>query len=396
MTILYEISSRLAASVGTDFVRSVLDTLDQPDRLIGIKGARGVGKTTLLLQYLRLRADARQALYLSLDDLYFTENSFLDTADHFVKNGGNVLLVDEVHHYPNWSKELKNAYDRYPEMKIIFTGSSMLRMESGRGDLSRRAVIYTLQGLSLREYVRYSCGIDLPVCSLEQILHEHRTLAETVSRRIRPIQKFNEYLARGYFPFASENPDTYPLRLRAIINTILESDLPYMTGMDYSKIDKIRQLVYIISQSVPFSPNIVKLAERTGIARNTLKNYLHYLEDAGLIHLLYSGSPGTGRLTKPEKIYIDNPNTMMALGISPADPGNLRETFFINQVSAMHDLHYPTQGDFLVDGKYLFEIGGKSKSRSQIKGLTDAYLALDTIETGMGNQIPLWLFGFLY
>jgi predicted AAA+ superfamily ATPase len=186
------------------------------------------------------------------------------------------------------------------------------------------------------------------------------------------------------------------MRLRAIVNTILDADLPYLTGIDYSKIDKIRQLLYIISQSVPFKPNMVKLAERTGIARNTLKNYLHYLEDAGLIHLLYSDASGIGKLTKPEKIYISNPNTMMALGTSPADPGNLRETFFINQVSVMHSLHYPSRGVFLVDGKYLFEIGGKSKSRSQIKGISDAFLAVDNIETGMAGQIPLWLFGFLY
>lgn len=396
MNILYEISAKLRASVKVDFVRKIIEKFDQPDRMIGIKGPRGVGKTTLLLQYLRLKLEDKIALYISLDDLYFTENSFLDTADSFVKNGGTVLLVDEVHHYENWAKELKNAYDRYPELKIIFTGSSMLRMESSRGDLSRRAVIYPIQGLSLREYIRFTGGPVFPVLSLQQILHNHRTLAETVWSRIKPIQKFNEYLQYGYFPFASENIATYHLRLKEIINIVMETDLPYMAEIEYSKIDKVKQLLYIISQSVPFKPNMIKLAERTAIARNTLKNYLRYLAEAGLIHLLYSSSKGISLLTKPEKIYMANPNLLFALAAAQADKGNLRETFFINQLSVDHDVQYPQQGDFLVDGKYIFEVGGRNKKLSQIKGLTDAYLALDDIESGVANHIPLWLFGFLY
>ncbi|HOW26294.1 MAG TPA: AAA family ATPase [Bacteroidales bacterium] len=396
MNILYEISAKLRASVKVDFVRKIIEKFDQPDRMIGIKGPRGVGKTTLLLQYLRLKLEDKIALYISLDDLYFTENSFLDTADSFVKNGGTVLLVDEVHHYENWAKELKNAYDRYPELKIIFTGSSMLRMESSRGDLSRRAVIYPIQGLSLREYIRFTGGPEFPVLRLQQILHNHRTLAETVWSRIKPIQKFNEYLQYGYFPFASENIATYHLRLKEIINIVMETDLPYMAEIEYSKIDKVKQLLYIISQSVPFKPNMIKLAERTGIARNTLKNYLRYLAEAGLIHLLYSSSKGISLLTKPEKIYMANPNLLFALAAAQADKGNLRETFFINQLSVDHDVQYPQQGDFLVDDKYIFEVGGRNKKLSQIKGLTDAYLALDDIESGLANHIPLWLFGFLY
>jgi predicted AAA+ superfamily ATPase len=396
MNILYEISARLRASVKTDFVRPMMDQLDLPDRLIGIKGARGVGKTTLLLQYLRLRLNDRKALYISLDDLYFTENKFLDTADEFVKNGGQVLLVDEVHHYENWSKEIKNAFDRYPELKIIFTGSSMLRMESSQGDLSRRAVIYPMQGLSLREYIHYTGGPEFPKSSLDAILNDHIPLAEQVWRQIKPIQKFNEYLQFGYLPFATENPSTYHMRLKEIVSLILEADLPYMAEIDYSKIDKIRQLLYIISRSVPFKPNMVKLAERTGIARNTLKNYLQYLSDAGLIDLLYSGSKGISSLTKPEKIYLSNPNLIFALGETVTDKGNLRETFFSNQLSALHSLRYPKQGDFIVDEKYLFEVGGKNKIPDQIRGIKNAYLALDEIESGTGNIIPLWLFGFLY
>jgi hypothetical protein len=396
MNILQEISDKLKAAVKTDFVRKIMDNLDEPDRLIGIKGSRGVGKTTLLLQYLKLRLNDKNALYISLDDLYFTENTFLDTADTFVKNGGTHILVDEVHHYENWAKELKNAYDRYPELKIIFTGSSMLRMESSRGDLSRRAVIYSMQGLSLREYILYTEKVEFPVFTLAQVLEDHRNLAETVWTRIKPIRKFNEYLQFGYFPFASENVNTYHLRLKEIVNVVLEADLPYMAEIDYSKIDKIKQLLYIISRSVPFKPNIIKLAERTGIARNTLKNYLHYLEEAGLIHLLYSSARGISMLTKPEKIYLSNPNLLFALGSSLADKGNLRETFLINQLSAGHTLHYPKQGDFIVDEKYLFEVGGKNKSPDQIRGIKNAYLVLDEIESGTGNIIPLWLFGFLY
>jgi predicted AAA+ superfamily ATPase len=396
MNILQEISDKLKASVKIDFVRKIIDKLDEPDRMIGIKGARGVGKTTLLLQYMKLRLKDKNALYISLDDLYFTENTFLDTADTFVKNGGTHLLVDEVHHYENWAKELKNAYDRYPELKVIFTGSSMLRMESSRGDLSRRAVIYSMQGFSLREYIHYSEGIEFPGISLSQILEDHRSLAESVWTKIKPIRKFNEYLQFGYFPFASENTNTYHLRLKEIVNVVLEADLPYIAEIDYSKIDKIKQLLYIISKSVPFKPNMIKLAERTGIARNTLKNYLHYLAEAGLIHLIYTSSTGISLLTKPEKIYLSNPNLLFALGSPLTDKGNLRETFLINQLSAGYAVTYPKQGDFMVDEKYIIEVGGKNKGQNQIKGLDQAFLALDDIESGSGNQIPLWLFGFLY
>ncbi|MBP6872552.1 MAG: ATP-binding protein [Bacteroidales bacterium] len=396
MNTLYEISDKLKASVKTDFTRNILEKLDEPDRLIGIKGARGIGKTTLLLQYLKLRLQDQNALYISLDDLYFTENTFLETADTFVKNGGNCILVDEVHHYENWAKEVKNAYDRYPELKIIFTGSSMLRMESSKGDLSRRAVIYTMQGLSFREFIHYSEGINFPVFSLSNVLNDHRKLAESVWKKIKPIRKFNEYLQYGYLPFASENINTYHLRLKEIVNTILEADLPYMAEIDYSKIDKIKQLLYIISRSVPFKPNIVKLSERTGIARNTLKHYLHYLEDAGLIHLLHRSSKGISMLTKPEKIYLSNPNLMVAIGMSGAEKGNIRETFLLNQLSDAHQVSNTKQGDFFVDDQVIIEVGGKNKGQSQIKDLKNAFLALDDIETGYGNQIPLWLFGFLY
>jgi hypothetical protein len=269
-------------------------------------------------------------------------------------------------------------------------------MESSRGDLSRRALIYQMQGLSLREYIHYSGGPEFPVLTLSQILEDHRQIAETIWSRIKPVRTFNEYIQYGYFPFASENLATYSLRLKEIINVVLEADLPYLAEIDYSKIDKIKQLLYIISQSVPFKPNIVKLAERTGMARNTLKNYLHNLSDAGLIHLIYSSSKGISVLTKPEKIYMANPNLLFALGASGTDKGNLRETFFINQLSEGHSVQYPKQGDFMIDNKYIFEIGGKNKNLSQIKGLENAFLALDDIESGAPRQIPLWLFGFLY
>lgn len=396
MNILFEISAKLAASVKTEFVRGMIDKLGEPERLIGILGARGVGKTTLLLQFKKLHLSERSSLYISLDDLYFTEHTFLDTADAFVKNGGSVLLVDEVHHYENWAKELKNAYDRYPELKIIFTGSSMLRMESSRSDLSRRALVYTMQGLSFREYLKFSRGEEFPIVSLPRILDDHQQIAGMIFTRIKPIKMFNEYLQYGYFPFAAESTNTYHWRLKEIVNVVLEADLPYMAEIDYSKTDKIKQLLYIISQSVPFKPNMVKLAERTGIARNTLKNYLQYLSQAGLIQLIYSDSKGISMLTKPEKIYMANPNLLFALGSALTDKGNLRETFFINQLSEGHTLQYPKQGDFLVDDKYIFEVGGKNKSQQQIKGLDNAFLALDDIESGFANQIPLWLFGFLY
>lgn len=396
MNPMYDFSARAVELVDATNIRPQIVWLKQNERLIGIKGSRGVGKTTLLLQYAKTMLQNEPFVYISLDNLFFTENSLLDFVDEFYKNGGKTLLVDEVHHYPNWSLELKNIYDLYPDLKVIYTGSSLLHLSKGRADLSRRSVVYNLPGLSLREFINFSANLNLASVSLEDILAGHEAVAKGIWKLTKPIKWFNQYLNHGYYPFFLENIENYHLKLNEIILQVLESDLPYISGVSHSNINKLKQLLYVISESVPFKPNIEKLSERIGISKNTLKDYLHYLNDALLINMLYSDSKGISRLTKPDKIYLHNPNLMVALSSKSSNIGNMRETFFYTSLSAKHKLNYTQNGDFLVDGRYTFEIGGKNKTSKQIQGVDNAYLAVDGVETGFGYQIPLWLFGFLY
>lgn len=393
---LAEIAERLIESVPVNIIREPVKWLSRPDRLIGIKGARGTGKSTLLLQFAKRYLTGRKRLYVSLDDIIFSDITIPELADNFVKLGGEYLLLDEVHHYRNWPQEIKNIYDRYPDLKMIFTGSSMLHLSKGSSTLSRRAVIYNLPGLSFREYLVFTRGITFSAVTIEEILTNHIELAKRIWKQLKPLEAFSEYLLNGYYPYFIENPNTYDFRLRESVMKVLESDLPYVTNMDYSNMDKIKQLLYIISQSVPFKPNIEKLSERLHIGKNTLKLYIRYLNDASIINTLYSSKKGITLLTKPEKIYLHHPNLMYCLSSEQADKGNIRESFFVNQVQYIYTIQYPEQGDFLVNNKWLFEIGGKNKGKKQIRDHTNAWLALDGIETGFGNTIPLWLFGFLY
>ena len=393
---LVELSERLIESVSLNIIRDQIKWLTKPDRLIGIKGARGAGKSTLLLQFARMHTNSRKRLYVSLDDILFSDKKITALADEFVKLGGEYLLLDEVHHYKNWPQEIKNIYDRYPSLHVIFTGSSILHLSKGTSILSRRTVMHDLPGLSFREYLMFARGVTFPALSLEELLNNHIELAKPVWKKIKPLEAFNEYLATGYYPYFMENPGTYDLKLRESLMKVLESDLPYVTRMDYANLDKIKQLLYVISQSVPFKPNIERLSEKLHVGKNTLKLYLKYLNDASMINTLYSSKKGITLLTKPEKIYLHHPNLMSCLAANRADMGNMRESFFLNQVVHLHKVQYPDQADFLVDDKWLFETGGKNKEKKQIQGHANAYLALDGIETGYGNTIPLWLFGFLY
>jgi len=396
MRTIYEISAKSVELVSTRHIRVQIGLLDKPERLICIKGSRGVGKTTLLLQYAKTRLQGENYVYVSLDNIYFTGNSFFDFADDFSKNGGKYLLVDEVHHYPAWSVEIKNIYDSLPDLKTVYTGSSLLHLTKGRADLSRRSVIHTLPGLSLREYIEFSSDTEFQVYSLEDIIHNHVEISKAIWTKIKPLKKYNEYIEKGYFPFFLEGKEFYHNKVLEIINQVLESDLPYIAKISYSNIYKLKQLLYVISESAPFKPNIEKLSERIGISKNTLKDYLRYMNDAMLINLLHKRGKGISRLTKPEKIYLHHPNLMLAIPGSSANTGNLRETFFYNQVSYNHLINYTDKGDFIVDDRYIFEIGGKNKGSSQISGIENSYLVLDNIETGNRNEIPLWLFGFLY
>lgn len=396
MNSMYDFSARAVEMVKVTNIRPQIEWLKQNEKLIGIKGSRGVGKTTLLLQYAKTVLKNDSFVYISLDNLYFTENSLLNFADEFYKNGGKVLLIDEVHHYPNWSLELKNIYDLFPDLKVVYTGSSLLHLAKGRSDLSRRSVVYNLPGLSLREFINFSTKLNLAPISLDEILANHESVAKQIWKETKPIKWFNQYINHGYYPFFLEGIENYHHKLNGVILQVLESDLPYISGVSYSNINKLKQLLYVISESVPFKPNIEKLSERIGISKNTLKDYLHYLNDALLINMLYSDSKGISRLTKPDKIYLHNTNLMFALANTSSNTGNERETFFYNALSPKHAVRYTPKGDFLIDGRYTFEVGGKNKSQKQIQGVENAYLAVDGIETGYGKQIPLWLFGFLY
>ncbi|MFC5285217.1 ATP-binding protein [Pedobacter alpinus] len=381
-----------------DFVRSAMEEINWEARLIGIKGARGIGKTTLLLQYIKLNLNdsLTETLYVSLDTLWFNTHSLVDLATDFVKKGGKYLFLDEVHKYAGWAQEIKNIYDDQPNLKIVFTGSSLLEILNARADLSRRAVVYHMQGFSFREYIGLETGIVFKKLSLNQLLENHLKEASLINEVIKPFQYFDRYLSQGYYPFYKEQPELYQSRLEQVINMILEIELPLLRGVELSYIRKVKQLLVIISESVPFIPNVSKLSEKIGLNRATLLSYLHYLDEIGLTKNLFKEAYGISRLQKPSKIYLENTNLIFTLSKENANVGNIRETFFANQLAYHHQLTYTENGDFLINDKYLFEIVGKNKNNQQIKDLSNAYIAADDIEYGFGHKIPLWLFGFLY
>ena len=398
MDALYEKFQQRLGWVETRFVRSLMDEINWDARLIGIKGPRGVGKTTLLLQYIKLHlsGDLQSTLYVSLDNIWFNNHLLSDLVDDFVKKGGKYLFLDEVHRYPDWSQELKNIYDDYPGLKVVFTGSSLLQIINARADLSRRAIVYPMQGLSFREYLNLTTGSKFPVISTSQILNDHPDLTRQIAAAVKPLQHFQVYLRSGYYPFFIDLPQLYFARLEEVVNMVLDIELPLLRGIETAYIPKVRQLLQIIAESAPFVPNISKLSQRIGINRTTLLSYLIYLNESELIKTIYRNASGITRLQKPDKLYLDNTNLIHAFSPQSVNTGNLRETFFSNQLNYRHVLEYTGQGDFRVDSVYSFEIGGKSKTSSQLPKGGNAWIAADEIEFGFGNKIPLWLFGFLY
>ena len=395
---LFNRYQRISQKIQTDFVRSFMQEVNWNARLIGIKGARGVGKTTLLLQYLKINFTDNRALtlYVSLDSFAFRGKTLLGLADEFVRNGGKHLFLDEVHKYPNWAQELKNIYDDYSELQIVFTGSSLLEILNSRADLSRRVVIYHMQGLSFREFIMLETGIYFAPLTLESILKDHLHFAELINAKIKVFPHFEKYLKQGYYPFYREELDLYEHRVEEVINMMLEIELPLLRGMDIGLVPKIKQLLVIISESVPFVPNIVNLSKKIEIHRTTLMSYLFYLQELGLTYHLLKEARGSVRLQKPAKIYLENTNLMYVLSSFSANRGNVRETFFANQVGYKHKISFHEKTDFLVNNTYAFEIGGKDKSKKQISGMENAYIVSDEIEYGYQNKIPIWLFGFLY
>lgn len=384
--------------ISTDFVRGIMDEINWEARLIGIKGARGVGKTTLLLQYIRinLQSELESSLYVSLDNIWFSNNSLSDLVDRFVKRGGKYLFLDEVHKYANWSQELKNIYDDFPYLKVVFTGSSLLEILNARADLSRRAIVYHMQGLSFREYLGMEKSINIKRVLLDDILENHLSITTAINAEVKPLQYFDTYLKQGYYPFFKEQPGLYEVRLGEVINMMLEIELPLLRGVDLAYVSKIKQLLLVISESAPFVPNVSKLSDKIGINRGTLLLYLHYLEEIGLTINLFKKAGGISKLQKPAKIFLENTNLMQTLTPGNTNMGNRRETFLANQVSHQHKITFMEQGDFFVNEKYVFEIGGKDKNAKQIKDLKNAFIVADDIEFGYKNKIPLWLFGFMY
>ena len=394
---LLNISTNLINSVNQNFRRFLYDEITWSERLIGIKGARGTGKTTLILQWLQNQdLPVEKAAYFSLDDLYFTTRSLLDTIDEFHNHGGEIVLLDEVHKYPGWSREIKNMYDRYPSLKIIFTGSSIINISRETADLSRRAILYELPGLSFREYLVFKSILNIPPFTLPEIIEKSSSVIRIFPTGFKPLEHFSTYLKYGYYPFYNDNQNDYYQRLRQLTRQIIEFDMAELKGYDNRNSKKMLQLLNILSQQVPFKPNIQKLAEKSTIHRNSMNSYLIYLEDARLIKMLYPSGNSIATLQKPEKIFLENTNMIHALAEGAPENGNIRETFFFNQLSVSHNVKAPRKGDFEVNQKYLFEVGGRSKTQKQIAGIPNAYLALDDIESGYKNEIPLWLFGFLY
>lgn len=394
---LFETFLRKLAAVNTEFVRSIDSRIEWDARLIGLRGARGVGKTTLLLQHIKQNnALDGSVLYVSLDNIWFSEHKLYDLADNFYKHGGKTLYLDEIHRYPDWSRKLKNIYDDFPELHIVFTGSSLLERLNARADLSRRAVVYDMQGLSFREYLSISRHVCLPVTSLDDILEKHVQIAMDMVSSVRPLQFFGEYLRSGYYPYYQEQPLLYYSRINEVVNLIIDIEMPQLRSVDIANVNKVKKLLFAVAESAPFTPNINKLSERIGISRVSLLQYLKALEDSGLTINMAKDAKGINRLQKPDKLYLENTNLMYAIAPGVPNIGSVRETFFANQLKDSHNVCVSRQSDFLVDGKHTFEIGGHSKGYQQIDGLPDAYVVADDIETGIGNKIPLWLFGFLY
>lgn len=379
----------LLAATDTSFLRYNHKMIDWNDRMTAIVGARGVGKTTLLLQHIKLNLSIKDTLYASADDFYFTEHRLLDFAETFHKMGGKYLFIDEIHKYAGWSKEMKLIYDYLPNLNVTFTGSSILDIFKEADDLSRRVLLYKMPGMSFREYLNMHYHLNLPAYSLEQILNQE---VEATGVEF-PLAAFKEYLINGYYPFAGQG--NYEERLLQIINTTLETDIPLFARLNAGTAIKLKRLMAVLAQSVPFKPNYSKLAEVIGIDRQTLTDYIIYMEKAGLLKQLYDTTGGIRGLGKVTKLYLENTNLAYLFGKDDSDIGNLRETFFFNQVAVSHEVMSSPQSDFQVSG-VTFEIGGRKKGNSQIEGLDKAFVVKDDIEYGFGNTLPLWHFGFLY
>ena len=397
MDALFKTYGRLLADTDLSFTRYLYDKINWNNRLIVIKGAKGVGKTTMLLQHIkRTFTDQQKALYVSLDNIWFANHTLLDLAEYHYTHGGTHLFLDEVHKYKGWEQEIKNIYDSYPRLRVVVTGSSMLKLEeSMAADLSRRHRSYTMEGLSFREYLQVEQVADLPVLSLETILKNHFKEASKITSKVKVLHHFEKYLASGYYPFYREEGDGFFDRLQQVINTVVTTEIPAVSRIEYDSVYKVRQLLAVLAEMKPYTLNISALCSTLQSSRNNVLKLLDLMDKAALVRRLYATESGMNMLTKPEKILFYNTNLMYCL-TPQVDSGTMRETYLASQLGVNHKLCMPNKGDLVVDGKWLFEVGGKGKGFAQIKDMEESFVVSDNMEIGHGNKIPLWLFGLLY
>ena len=393
-----KLEKRILKEVSSQYKRYLYATIDFDSQMIGIVGARGVGKTTLLLQYLqelKEKYGAYKSLYFSYDYPTNVDIKLIDLVEEFVKIGGEYLIIDEIHRYDNFSLDLKAIYDFYPKLKVIFTGSCATSIYNAQSDLSRRVVLYYMNGLSYREFLELKHNITLPSFSLEDIVENHIDIVDKLSEQFLPLEHMNEYLTFGYYPFYFKDQNQYLRQLNAVINQTIDIDLVNLGLVKQSFTNKLKKLLLIISESNPFELNITKVAANVEVSRNTLYGYLQHLDKGGLVNIIGSSKKGITKLSKPEKLYLNNTNIFYTFG-SDFKIGTIRETFFVSQLKHLHTIEISNKGDFLIDHKYMFEVGGENKSFHQIKDIENSYLVVDTDSTENKTKIPLWLFGFLY
>jgi len=403
MDALFRKHDRLLANTSMEVIREKMDQIHWNAQLVSIMGAKGVGKSTLIKQHLKqyFKPGDRTVLYCSADTVDFSTRTLVGLAEEFTIRGGELLVIDEIHKYkpgmPDWSREIKEISELFPKLKMIVSGSSLLSLKEGDADLSRRAIKYTMYGLSFREALRFYHGLEFPKLSLEDILDHPYDLWQMVSSKCKPVVLFKEYLEKGYYPFLLEGEGEYYTKIEQVVNYIIETELPQICKVDVANVRKIQALVSLICSEPPFELNANKIAGALEIGRDTVVEYLKYLGDAKILNLLYSDKKKVGKLTKPDKIYMENPNLLYTLTPTKVDIGTAREAFAINALSESHTVEYgKAQGDFKVDYKYTFEVGGRSKDFSQIAGMQDSYIFADDWDMPDGAKLPLWMLGFLY
>ena len=398
MEALFLAYNRRLEEIESKYFRYLYSQIEWDERLIGIKGARGVGKTTMILQHIKQTfPDRAKAFYVSLDHIWFSTHTLMELVEYLYTHGVTHLFLDEVHRYADWVRQIKNIYDSYPKLHIVFTGSSLLEINHAEADLSRRLRMYHLQGLSFREYLSINHIIQLPPVSLEDILSNHQQIASGIASQIKVLPHFEQYIGMGYYPFHLEvsSRSSYYERILQVITTIIENDIPAVENIEYETLQKSKRLLVLLAQAAPFTLNVSSLCDALSTTRNQLIRLLSLLHRSALIRLLYSESKGLKSLRKPQKILFENPNLMQAL-VQRADIGTVRESFLADMLVPSHTIQYPLHGDLLVNNCHLFEIGGRNKGFTQIKDIPHSYVAADEIEIGFGNKIPLWIFGLLY